>query len=61
MLFPEHELYLLNIKKVIRNNIFQTTNLYNIILKNPLQKALDTIIGENQSAAITKINQYRDD
>ena len=38
-------------KKVIKK-ISQTTDLYTTILKNQQQKTLDTIIGENQSAAI---------
>ena len=51
--------YLSYIKKVIKN-ILQTTILllnldyktYAMILKNRMQKMLDTIIGENQSPAI---------
>ena len=34
--------------------ILQTTDPYTTILKNQLQKTLDTVIGENQSAYIKK-------
>ena len=34
--------------------ILQTTDPHNTILKNSLQKTLDTIIGKNQSTAIKK-------
>ena len=34
--------------------ILQTTDPYITIIKDQLQKALDTIIGENQSAAVKK-------
>ena len=38
--------------------ILETTEPYTAILKNRLQKILDTIIGENQSAAFKKIEQF---
>ena len=55
MLFLEQESYLSYIKKTIKNTL-QTTDAYTAILKNQLQKALDTIIGGNQSAAIKKVS-----
>ena len=50
VLFLELESYL--------KNIIQTTDPYTIIFKNRLQKTLDIIIGEHQSTAITKIEQF---
>ena len=44
-------------KKVIKT-ILQTTDPYTAILKNQLQKTLDTVIGQNQSASIKKIEQF---
>ena len=41
-------------KKLIKTTL-QTTDPYTIFLKDQLQKTLDAIIGENQSAAIRKI------
>ena len=46
-----HELYLSYIKRVIKT-ISQTTGTYTTILKNKQKKTLDTIIAENQAAAI---------
>ena len=46
-----HELYLSHIKRVIKT-ILQTTGTYTTILKNKQKKTLDTIIAENQAAAI---------
>ena len=34
--------------------MLQNTDLYTAILKNRLKKKLDTIVGENQPAAIKK-------
>ena len=50
----EQESYLSYIKNAIRT-ILQTTDPYAIILKNQLQKTLDAIIGENQSATFYTI------
>ena len=44
------------IKKMIKRKL-QTAEPYTIILKVLLQTTLDIIIGENQSAAIQKIEQ----
>ena len=38
--------------------MLQTTDAYTTILKNRLQKTLDIIIGEHQSAAIKEIEQF---
>ena len=38
-------------KKMIKT-ILQTTGTYTTIFQNQLQKALDKVIGENQSAAV---------
>ena len=57
VLLLEQELYLSYIKKVIKE-ILQTTDPYKAIPKNQLQRTLDTIIGENQSTAIKKIEQF---
>ena len=56
MLLLEQESYLPYIKKVIKT-ILQTTVPYTTILKNQQHKALDTIIVENQSAAIKKVEE----
>ena len=56
VLLLEQESYLSYIKKVIKM-ILHTTDPYITILKSQLQKALDAIKGENQSAAIKKVEQ----
>ena len=38
--------------------MLQTTDPYPTNFKNQLHKTLDTVIGENQSAAIKKIEQF---
>ena len=53
VLLLEQESYLSYIKKVIKT-ILQTTDPYTTIIKNQLQKALDTIIGEKEPVAIKK-------
>ena len=58
VLLLEQESHLQFIEKVIKR-ILQTTDPYTTILKNRLQKTLDTIIGEeNQSAPIKKREQF---
>ena len=54
VLLLEQDSHLSYIRKVIKL-ILQTTDPYTAILKNRLQKELDTIVGENQSAAIKRI------
>ena len=54
VLLLEEESYLSYIRKVTKT-ILQTTEPYTAILKNQLQKKLDAITDENQSAAIKKI------
>ena len=43
---------------MVIEKILQTTDPHTTILKNLLQKTLNTIIGENQSAAVKKIEQF---
>ena len=38
--------------------MLQTTDLYTAILKNRLEKKLDTIVGENQPASIKKQDNF---
>ena len=56
VLLLEQQSYLPYIKKVIKK-ILQTTGPYTTILKNRLQKALDTIIGDIQSV-VKKMEQF---
>ena len=51
LLLLNQESHLSYMKKEIKK-ILQTTDPYIAVLKNRLQKTLDTIIGENQSAVI---------
>ena len=55
MLLLEKESCLSYIKKVIKK--MQATDLYTTILKNRLQRT-DTIVGENQSVAIKKLEKF---
>ena len=57
VLLLEQESYLSYIKKVLKT-IFETTDPYTTIIMNKLEETLNTIIGENQSAAINKIEQF---
>ena len=57
VLLLEKESYLSYTKDVIKQ-ILQTTDLYTAILKNRLEKRLDTIVGENQPAAIKKQDNF---
>ena len=57
VLLLEKESYLSYTKDVIKQ-ILQTTDLHTAILKNRLEKRLDTIVGENQPAAIKKQDNF---
>ena len=57
VLILQHESYLPYRKKVIKW-ILLTTESYTNHVKNQLQKSLDTLIGENQPAAMKKTEQF---